>query len=121
LEKFDSKSDKAIFLSYSTTSKAYKAFNLKTRTLEESMHIKLDEFKELENQERIVEEDEEESQINSNKNSHQQSSNEDAPQSPPRSWRIVGHHPQEQIIGETTDGVRTRRSFQTNDMTKMIY
>ena len=27
----------------------------------------------------------------------------------------MDHHPQEQIIGETADEVRTRRSFQTND------
>ena len=65
LGKFDSKSDKAIFLGYSTTSKAYRVFNLRTRTLEESMHIKFDEFEELEILERIIEEDEEESQINS--------------------------------------------------------
>ena len=29
----------------------------------------------------------------------------------PRSWRIVVNHPQEQIIDETSDPVRTRRSF----------
>jgi len=66
LGKFDSKSEKAIFLGYSTTSKAYRVFNLRTRILEESMHIKFDEFEELEILERIIEEDEEESQINSN-------------------------------------------------------
>jgi len=81
------------------------------------MHIKFDEFEELETQERINEEDEEENQIIPNiENSHQQSSNEEVSLSPPRSWRIVDHHPQEQIIGETADGIRTRRSFQTNDL-----
>lgn len=67
------------------------------RILEESMHIKFDEFEELEIQERIIEEDEEESQINSNKeNSPQQPSKEEAPQNPPRSWRIIDRHPQDE-------------------------
>ena len=35
-------------------------------------------------------------------------------QSPPRSWRMVGDHPKDQIIGSTTDGVRTKMSFQDN-------
>ncbi|XP_039689400.1 uncharacterized protein [Medicago truncatula] len=116
LGKFDSKSDKAIFLGYSATSKAYRVYNLRTKVLEESMHIKFDEFEELEAQERIFEEDEEASQINPDiEKIQQQSLNEEVSLSPPKSWRIVDHHPQEQIIGETTDGVRTRRSFQTND------
>jgi len=38
-------------------------------------------------------------------------------QSPPRSWKMVGDHPTDQIIGSTTDGVRTRLSFQDNNMT----
>jgi len=38
-------------------------------------------------------------------------------QSPPRSWRMVGDHLTDQIIGSTTDGVRTRLSFQDNNMT----
>jgi len=37
-------------------------------------------------------------------------------QSPPRSWRMVGDHPVDQIIGSTIDGVRTRMSFQENNM-----
>jgi len=37
-------------------------------------------------------------------------------QSPPRSWRMVGDHPVGQIIGSTIDGVRTRMSFQGNNM-----
>jgi hypothetical protein len=46
LGKFDSKSDKGIFLGYSLTSKAYRIYNLRTQTLEESMHVKFDEFEE---------------------------------------------------------------------------
>ena len=37
-------------------------------------------------------------------------------QSPPRSLRMVGDHPVDQIIGSTTDGIRTRLSFQDTNM-----
>ena len=38
-------------------------------------------------------------------------------QCPPRNWRMVGDHYVDQIIGSTTDGVRTIMSFQDNNMT----
>ncbi|WCJ23989.1 Retrovirus-related Pol polyprotein from transposon RE1 [Euphorbia peplus] len=43
LSKFDSKADEAIFLGYSTHSKAYRVFNKRTQTLDESIHVKFDE------------------------------------------------------------------------------
>jgi len=46
LGKFDPKSDKAIFLGYFTTSKGYRVYNLKTQTIEISMHIIFDEYDE---------------------------------------------------------------------------
>jgi len=46
LGKFDSKLDKAIFLGYSTTSKVYRVYNLKTQTTEISMHVIFDEYDE---------------------------------------------------------------------------
>ena len=46
LGKFDPKSDKAIFLGYSTTSKGYRVYNLKTQTVEISMHVIFDEYDE---------------------------------------------------------------------------
>ena len=39
LGKFDAKSDEAIFLGYSTNSKAYRVFDKRTLTVEESIHI----------------------------------------------------------------------------------
>jgi len=36
-------------------------------------------------------------------------------QPPPKSWKLVGDHPLEQIIGNTSDGIRTRLSFKDND------
>ena len=42
LEKFDAKSDEAIFLGYSINSKAYRVFNKRTLTMEESAHVTFD-------------------------------------------------------------------------------
>ena len=39
LENFDAKSDKGIFLGYSTTSKAYRVYNLKNKIVMESTNV----------------------------------------------------------------------------------
>ncbi|KAK8986324.1 hypothetical protein V6N11_013818 [Hibiscus sabdariffa] len=41
--KFDAKSDEAIFLGYSLTSKAYRVFNKRTLVVEESIHVVFDD------------------------------------------------------------------------------
>jgi len=48
LGKFDSKSDEAIFLGCSLTSKAYTIFNRRTLNVEESMQVVFDEIVDLE-------------------------------------------------------------------------
>jgi len=47
LGKFDPRSDEAIFLGYSSHSKAYKVFNKRTLCVEESMHVLFDETNSL--------------------------------------------------------------------------
>ena len=47
LEKFDAKSDEAIFLGYSSSSKAFRVFNKKTLIVEESIHVIFDETNNL--------------------------------------------------------------------------
>ena len=47
LEKFDPRSDEAIFLGYSSHSKAYKVFNKRTLYVKESMHVLFDESNSL--------------------------------------------------------------------------
>jgi len=47
LGKFDPMSDEAIFLSYSSHSKAYKVFNKQTLCVEESVHVLFDETNSL--------------------------------------------------------------------------
>ena len=39
LGKFDTKSDKGIFVGYSTTSRAYRVFNKRTKTVMESINV----------------------------------------------------------------------------------
>ncbi|XP_057496707.1 uncharacterized protein LOC130781518, partial [Actinidia eriantha] len=48
LGKFDSKSDEAIFLGYSITSKAFRVFNKRNLVVEESVHVVFDEYNDLE-------------------------------------------------------------------------
>ena len=47
LEKFNSRSDEAIFLEYSTTSNTFQIFNKRTLIVEESVHVIFDEFNDL--------------------------------------------------------------------------
>ena len=44
LGKFDAKSDEGIFLGYSDRSKAYRVFNKRTNTVEETLHVSFDEI-----------------------------------------------------------------------------
>jgi len=47
LGKFDPRSDEAIFLGYSSQSKAYKVFNKRTLCVEESVHVLFNESNSL--------------------------------------------------------------------------
>ncbi|GAU41293.1 hypothetical protein TSUD_374180 [Trifolium subterraneum] len=107
LGKFDSKSDKGIFLGYFLTSKAYRIYNLRTLTLEESMHVKFDEFEDQLNM-HAIDDEEDEPIIEQNHDSDQNLTSE----GPPKTWIIVGYHPPDQIIGNTEDGVRSRKALQ---------
>ena len=43
LGKFDARSDEGIFIGYSTSSKAYRVYNKRTKVVEESIHVIFDE------------------------------------------------------------------------------
>ena len=43
LGKFDAKSDEGIFLGYSTTSRAYRIFNKRTKAVMESINVEIDD------------------------------------------------------------------------------
>ncbi|PNX84640.1 hypothetical protein L195_g040703, partial [Trifolium pratense] len=76
--------------------------------MEESMHVKFDEFEE---QTTITVDEEEETTLQKRKTDEI----EESSQAPPKTWKMVNYHPQEQIIGSTTDGVRTRRATQNKE------
>lgn len=42
LEKFEPKGDEAVFIGYSETSRAYRVYNVRTRTIFKSKNIKID-------------------------------------------------------------------------------
>jgi len=54
--KFQAKSDQGIFLRYSNVSKAYKVYNIRTYSLEESINIKFNEHPEPKERNEIEEE-----------------------------------------------------------------
>ena len=44
LGKFDEKSDEAMLLGYSTTSRTYRAYNIRTRSMESSINVMVDDL-----------------------------------------------------------------------------
>jgi len=54
LGKFEEKSDKAIFLGYFLSSKAYRTYNLRTQVVEETMHVVFYEYENTLEKRRIV-------------------------------------------------------------------
>ena len=125
LGKFDSKSDEAIFLGYSLTSKAYRVFNKRTLVVEESIHVAFDETnifaqKQIDSDNIDLEPNVEDSSIykeenqpcNLNKEIEQPiippqeegGNNDDLP----REWKFVHNHPKDLILGDPTKGIETR-------------
>src|SRR5256886_9376141 len=127
LDKFDSRSDEGIFLGYSTRSKAYRIFNKNTSSIEESLHVRFDEqlskpviqetieepINKLEDHlvekpinigtkddEEVLEEINEEDIVNIEQNTN-----------PPSELVELRDHPHEQVIGDITQGVRTRNQL----------
>ena len=116
LGKFDPKSDEGIFLGYSNHSKAYRVFNKRTGTVEESVHVV---FVENENFSKSPEEESESIITNLPTSSSRSiitpelSNDKDSQLNPSHStdWKYLRNHPLEQVIGEVTEGVRTRKAF----------
>ena len=135
LGKFDAKSNVGIFLGYSSSSKAYRVFNKKTMVVEESVHVVFDESNESLERRESVNDDvgldfsmgrlqiddkvhQQEEEIDSNKEespfAHPPSpelEQGESSQELPKEWKFVTNHPQDQIIGNPSIGVRTRSSL----------
>ena len=126
LGKFDAKSDEGIFLGYSTTSKAYRVFNKKTLVVEESIHIVFDESlatgsEKIDDEEdtNIIEKDLEKLNIEVSSDHEQEAKDNESHKDDdinndhndidlPRDWRYAHSHPKDLIIGDPSQGIRTR-------------
>ena len=144
LGKFDAKSNVGIFLGYSSSSKAYRVFNKKTMVVEESAHVVFDESNEsLERRENVNDDvgldfsmgrfqiddkvHQQEEEIDSKKEkSHfahsppPQLEQGESNQKLPKEWKFVTNHPQDQIIGNPSIGVRTRSSLRNISITLLL-
>ena len=54
LEKFDAKSDKGIFLGYSTSSRAYRVYNLKPKIVMESTNVVINDEQCIEDHSEVI-------------------------------------------------------------------
>ncbi|VFQ93361.1 unnamed protein product [Cuscuta campestris] len=103
--------DRGIFLGYSLRSKAYRVFNKRTKTVEESIHVVFDEFDARLARKGIVDnvagsyDDDEE--IVKEKEPKEEKTQEQTEL--PKEWRTLKNHPIDNVIGDITQGVSTRR------------
>ena len=130
LEKFDSKANDRIFLDYSTTRKACRVFNKRTPVVKESIHVVFDESNPLDPRkdmcsvDDIVDEfvDMNTQEENTSKplklEGPSKKESEEMPQPSlednlPKDWQFKKAHPQDLIIGDTTQGVTTRSKLRS--------
>ncbi|PNX56181.1 hypothetical protein L195_g058081, partial [Trifolium pratense] len=69
------------------------------------MRVKFDEYEDILYTDTFNDEEEVRNEQSNDENQ------EPTTRGPPKTWRTVGYHPPEQIIGNTEDGVRTRRAL----------
>jgi len=118
LGKFDAKSDEAIFLGYSLHSKAYRVFNKRTLTVEESIHVIFDETnpspskKEecINNDADTLRKEMEDMSIQERPTQEREETISKDHADLPRELRYITSHPKELIIDNPSQGIRTRSS-----------
>nr|GFA02482.1 Gag-Pol polyprotein [Tanacetum cinerariifolium] len=106
LDKMKEKHDECIFLGYSTQLRAYRVFNKRTRMIMESIHVNFDELPHMASD-----------HINRGETSsrHVDSSNMHTfYQRYPSEHRWTKDHPLEQVIGNPSQSVRTRRQLESD-------
>ena len=119
LGKFDEKSDEGIFLGYSLSSKAYRIYNKRTLTIEESMHVSFDESNPseedtivLNNDDEILDIPQEDGSKTNNENQLEQQEEQIPEESNvndlPKEWITHRDHPIDKIIRDISQGVSTR-------------
>ena len=118
--------DEGIFVGYSSKRKEYKCYNVRLGKVVETINVKIDEsilspdrqedFDEQDEGEIIQEEEEEENQEEEQKDEKEseEGRNQQVPQNPSKTPNrlIQRNHPVEQIIGDRSTGMETRRRKQ---------
>lgn len=115
LDKFDAKYDKGIFVGYSNKSIAYRVFNTRTNTIEETLHVSFDENSKVINNnidEDNIDKTSEFSNNEFNINEHNDNSGELHPN---KRTKVLKDHPVENILGSIESVVKIR-----NQLNKMI-
>jgi hypothetical protein len=118
--KMDPKSDEGIFLGYSTDSRAYRVYNSRTQVVMESINVIIDDLAQdkllevVPGVEAYAETSAQEKQIPENVVESESDSGvaeqENVETSKGPSTRVQKNHPQDLIIGDLDQGIRTRRS-----------
>jgi hypothetical protein len=126
LGKFDTKSDKGMFLGYSTNSRAYRVFNKRTETMMESINVVVDDekaqrpismkVKQLDSAEPstaptdIIDPAPKESpdESPSSNTTPTTSEDEDTPANPSKQSRVKHNHPPHQLLGNIDERRRLR-------------
>nr|GEZ31812.1 hypothetical protein [Tanacetum cinerariifolium] len=100
LEKMKEKGDACIFMGYSTQSRAYRVFNKRTRVIVETIHVNFDELPQMarETSSRHVD-------LSNMHTIYQQH---------PSEHRWTKDHPLEQVIGNPSQSVRTKRQLESD-------
>ena len=121
LGKFDAKADEGIFLGYSLSSKAFRIYNKRTMTMEESIHVVFDETNSRQSRNSISDDivemfdslnlDGESKELTEPSPSEQRIEEDDKTNELPKEWKSSRNHPMENIIGEISKGVTTRSSL----------
>lgn len=111
--KFNPKNDEAIFLGYSTRSRAYRVFNKRTLTIEESINVIIDDKETIQSELHMDHQKEVPKDDDVIKKSQDESEDEieELPKRPKENRWIKGHSPTD-IIGNPQDGVKTHKQVE---------
>ncbi|KAK0583521.1 hypothetical protein LWI29_037786 [Acer saccharum] len=120
LGKFDAKSDEGIFIGYALNSRAYRVFNLKTRTVMESSNVVIDDTRlksKNDEEEDVLEDDSPLERVvvtpnvgTSNEVTQPSTRVPNLDSNEPAPW-VRRLHNKEDVIGDVNEGVRTRRQI----------
>ena len=122
LGKFDAKADEGIFLGYSLHSKAFRIYNKRTMTIEESIHVTFDETNITSPRKEFVDDitdtledtQNEERNLKRKRDDEDKDDQDDTAQENdnlPKEWKTSRNHPLDNIIGDISKGVTTRHSL----------